>query len=208
MSVLIVLAGGLGLALQFQVTHGIFEARGQGLDDTLSKLTSYFTILTNALLTLAHAILVAAPRSRAGIWLAQPAVQGGLLLHMGIVGLVYVILLAGLWNPQGSQWWADNLLHRVTPLLQAGFWLALVPKVRLPWSSTMAWQIYPALYLPWALGRGATTGDFPYPFLDAGQLGWPRVFVNAGEMSLAFLVGGLLLAGISRLLAHRADEAV
>lgn len=201
MSALIMLAGAVGLALQVHVTHGLFESYGQGWAATIFKLASYFTILTNTLLTVAHGAISLAPRSRAAAWMARPAVQGALLLHIGIVGAVYVGVLAALWNPQGWQWWADGLLHKVTPLLQAGYWLALVPKTRMPWRTAGVWLIYPALYLPWALARGAATGDFPYPFIDAATIGWPRTFLNAGGMTLVFLLAGLLLVGASRRLA-------
>ena len=198
LSLLILLAGAVGLMVQGQVTYGIFESRGQGLGATVFKLASYFTILTNVLLTVAHGVLALAPRSRVAEWLARPWVQGGLLLHIGIVGAVYVLVLAALWDPQGSQWWVDHLLHRVTPLLQAGYWLTMVPKARLPWSTPVVWLVYPALYLPWALIRGAATGDFPYPFIDAAALGWPRALINSSAMTLIFLAAGLLIVAASR----------
>ena len=39
--------------------------------------------------------------------------------------------------------------------------------------------------------RGALTGFWPYPFLDADQLGWPRVALNVTGQVLAFAALGV-----------------
>lgn len=193
--ILIVCIGLAGLILQYQLSHGMLTARGLGLGGVLLKLASYFTILTNALLVAVHGICLAAPGSRIGRKLAGPAVQGALLLYILVVGLVYMTLLAGLWNPQGKQWWADNLLHRVTTLLQLGFWIAFVPKVKLPWRLAFVWLVWPAVYLLWALARG---GDYPYPFLELDRLGPMRTALNCLMMGAGFLAGGLAIIAASR----------
>jgi len=196
---LAIAASGLaGLMLQYQVTADLLAARGLGTGAALLKLASFFTILTNLLLTAVHSVCLFAPGSRAGRSLARPAVQTSLLLYIAIVGLVYSILLAKLWNPQGTQWWADHLLHHATPLLQFVFWITCVPKKRLPWSYAVTWLAYPALYLVWILARGSQMADYPYPFVNLDKLGLARTLANSAAMALAFLCGGLLLIGVSR----------
>ena len=194
----IVAAAVTGLVLQFQVTAGNHATRGLGLGVTLLKLASYFTILTNALLAAVHAVALIVPESRAGRVCRGPEAQGGLLLYIGVTGIVYVTMLSGLWNPQGMHWWADNLLHRVTPLLQIGFWIACVPKLRLGWKLSLVWLAWPAVYLGWAMLRG---GDYPYPFLEFDRLGLGRTVLNCVVMGVAFLGLGLGIIGISRYLA-------
>jgi hypothetical protein len=204
----IALTGLAGLLIQFQITHGIFVSRGLGLAASLPKFASYFTILTNALLVTGHAVWLFAPSSKAGRFFARPSVQGGLLLYIGIVGVVYGAILASLWSPAGIHWWADSILHRITPLLQLGFWIIFVPKIRLPWHLALTWLVYPAAYLGWALAYGSRGGGYPYPFIDLGELGPARTLVNCGWMTLAFLAGGLLLIGVSRFLAKRPGSGV
>ncbi|WP_367872686.1 Pr6Pr family membrane protein [Luteolibacter sp. Populi] len=194
----IVAAAATGLVLQYQVTAGHLASRGLGLGVTLLKLASYFTILSNALLAAVHSVALLAPESRAGRVCRGPALQGAMLLYIGVTGIVYVTMLSGLWNPQGMHWWADNLLHRMTPLLQLGFWMACVPKLRLGWKLALAWLAWPAAYLGWALARG---GDYPYPFLELDRLGLGRTVLNCLLMGAGFLALGAAIVGASRYLA-------
>jgi hypothetical protein len=195
-------AGLAGLVLQFHVSHGIMLSRGLGIGTTLFKLAGYFTILTNFLLTAAHALCLFAARSSLGRWLGRPSLQSGLLLYILIVGLVYVVLLSGLWKPEGVQWWADHLLHHLTPLLQLAFWIFAVPKEQLPWKLAVSWLGYPALYLAWVFVRGSRVSDYPYPFVDLEKLGLVRTLLNSAGMGMAFLVAGLAIIASSRALAR------
>ncbi len=200
---LIAAAGLAGLLLQYRVVSRLLAERGTGTGGTLFILAGYFTILTNLLLAAVHGVCLAAPASRAGRFLSRAPVQGGLLLYILIVGLIYASLLAGLWNPQGEQWWADTLLHRVTPLLQLAFWLLAVPKVRLPWQVLAVWLAYPVLYLAWVFVRGSQGAAYPYPFIDLEKLGPGRTLVNSLLIGFAFLAAGALIIGAGRALAER-----
>jgi hypothetical protein len=194
--IIIIAAGLAGLILQFQISTGMLAARGLGLGATLWKLSGYFTILTNGLLVLTQSLCLLPSGSR----YRSASVQGALLLYILVVGIVYVVLLADLWKPEGRQWWADNLLHRVTPLLQLGFWIAFVPKDILPWRQALPWLAWPAAYLIWTLARGPA---YPYPFLEADRLGWPRTILNCLLMTAAFSVGALAIIGGGRALAKK-----
>jgi hypothetical protein len=46
--------------------------------------------------------------------------------------------------------------------------------------------------------RGALVGLYPYPFIDAGRLGYARVFLNAGGMLIAFICISLALVALDR----------
>lgn len=157
-------------------------------------LAGYFTILTNLGVVILMAALAFGTRLSARI-------QGGLLLSILMVGLTYHALLARLWAPQGLAWWADQGLHSAVPLLMLGWWLGLGDKMvslrDLPW-----WLIWPATYAAYALARGALTGFWPYPFLDAAHLGWPQVALNSAGMVLAFAALGLTLIACARALVR------
>ena len=107
-------------------------------------------------------------------------------------------MLRALWNPEGLQKAADILLHDVVPLLFVSGWLFLFPKARLPWRGTLLWLVYPLAYLCFALTRGALTGRYPYPFLDAGKLGYFSTLGNAAVLMVAFAILCLLVLAIGR----------
>lgn len=155
------LAGLAGLLLQAYLTARLCAARGMDAGATVSTFFSYFTILTNVLIVTNCAICVLAPRSRMAASIARPDVHSGQLLFITIVGSVYITILARLWNPQGLQWWADFLLHYITPGMNLVFWLLFVPKLRMPWTVALRWMIYPLVYFFWVLTRGAITHGLP-----------------------------------------------
>jgi hypothetical protein len=117
---------------------------------------------------------------------------------MVLSGVVYHLLLAGLWRPVGLHWWADQAVHGAIPLATWLFWLAFVPKSGLHPQEGLRWLAYPVVYFVYVMGRGAMGGGYPYPFLDVGVLGYAQVFINAGVIGL-----GLALAGPLMILAAR-----
>jgi hypothetical protein len=158
-------------------------------------LAGYFTILTN----LGVAVLMAATALGTRI---SARVQGGLLLSILMVGLTYHAILARLWAPQGLAWWADQGLHSATPLLTLVWW-SLFGDRRVSLHDLPAWLIWPALYAAYALTRGALTGFWPYPFLDADRLGWTQVALNTCGMVLTFAALGLVLIALARAATRR-----
>lgn len=178
----------VALVLQARIADGA-PTRPQGTP-VWWWLAGYFTILTN--LGVAVAMTAVALGHR-----LTPRAQGGLVLAILMVGIVYHALLARLWAPQGLAWWADQGLHTATPVLMLGWWLGFgdrgVTLRDLPY-----WLIWPGLYANYAFLRGALTGFWPYPFLDADALGWPEVALNAAGMVLAFAGLGLGLIALAR----------
>ncbi|NHB76176.1 Pr6Pr family membrane protein [Rhodobacter calidifons] len=153
-------------------------------------LAGYFTILTN--------LAVAALMGRIALGSGLSArVQGGLVLSILMVGLVYHALLARLWAPRGLAWWTDQALHSATPLLTLVWWLGFGDR-RVGLHDLPVWLGWPALYAVYALLRGAATGFWPYPFLDADRLGWAEVAGNLAGMVLAFAALGLVLIALAR----------
>ena len=163
------------------------------------RFLSYFTILSNIGVALA---CLAAAAGRNGFF-ARDEVRGAVALYIGVTGLIYVAILRHLWQPQGAQWWADSGLHYATPLLYLAWWLAFAPHGALGWRTLPRWLLFPLAYLAWVLLRGAWLGEYPYPFIDLGQLGPGRTSVNALGVLLVFLVLGSVLLWLDRLLARR-----
>ena len=167
-----------GLALQYL----IFADR-VGLGLATWRFFGFFTVLSN--IGIAGIATATALGHRNKFTRARARLLG--LTAIVTVGFVYSILLRSTWNPQGLQKLADAALHDVTPLLFAVLW-ALMPHGELKWGD-MKWALTPpALYLAYALGRGAVDGWYPYYFLN------PRLQTGA-ELGIG-IVGTLLVFAI------------
>lgn len=188
LAALISLTALVALALQLHLAAGAPD-RPEGTP-AWWWLAGYFTILTNG--GVAGLMAVTALGAR-----LSPRSQGGLVLSILMVGLVYHALLARLWAPEGLAWWTDQALHTATPLLTLAWWLGFGDR-RATRRDLPFWLAWPALYAIYALIRGTLTGFWPYPFLDAQSLGWPQVALNVAGMVLAFAALGLGLIALAR----------
>jgi hypothetical protein len=182
-----------GLGLQLHIALPARMALGDSLVSALVWYLSFFTISTNLLVAGSLSVLVAAPQSCAGRWLVRASVQSAIAVYIILVAIAYELLLRRLWKPTGLQFVADLTLHDLTPLLYLAYWALCVPKGRLEWGHIPAWIVYPGIYLLYMLARGAATGLYPYPFLDAAALGYRRALLSAlllllGLVSLAFVL--------------------
>ncbi|AYL96361.1 Pr6Pr family membrane protein [Mucilaginibacter celer] len=188
------------LILQIAISVPAYLARGRSLSGILVQLFSYFTILSNLLAAISLSTLVLMPRSKWAGYFSRSHVFSGVLLYMIIVGVTYNLVLRGLWHPQGWFRLADELLHSVNPLLIIICWLLYAPKTLLKYTQALNWLWFPFLYSVYIFVRGALCHLYPYPFLDIDKLGAYQVFINAVFMLVAFLVIGLILVWLNRLL--------
>ena len=164
-----------GLILQYAIFAGEV---GPGL--ATWRYFGFFTILSNiGIACIATAVALGRENRLTG---ARPRLMG--LTAIVTVGFVYSILLRSTWNPQGLQKLADAALHDWTPILFAILW-AVTRHGELQWRD-MKWALTPpALYLAYALGRGAIDGWYPYYFLNPAQQ-------SPGELALG-MAGTLLV---------------
>ena len=176
-----------GLAIQFSATY----AAHPDIAATLWILARFFTVLTNLALAVVTTWIAVGGRPSAML-------LGGLTLAILLVGVVYASLLAGLHELRGPALVADILLHKVSPILMALWWLLFAPRNKLRWNAPLWWTAYPLLYFAYVLARGAEDGKYPYPFLDVGKLGWLQTALNAGGIAMAFILAGFLLVWIDR----------
>ena len=110
------------------------------------------------------------------------------------VGIVYSLLLRSVWSPQGWQKVADATLHDVTPILFVLLW-AMMPHGELKWRDLKWALIPPALYLAYALARGAVDGWYAYWFLDPSKQGLGELGASmAGVLAIFALVAALAIA--------------
>ncbi|MGW5013067.1 Pr6Pr family membrane protein [Micromonospora chalcea] len=196
----------LRLAVVLAVLAGIvLTALGPA---TLTGLLPYFTIQSNvAVGVLAGYAAWCALRGRP----EPPSVlKGAVTLYITITGTVYHLVLANPASPfamaqpdrQPGEWWGNQFLHTVVPLLAIADWALFDRRGRLRPRYAAWWLAFPLAYLGFALVRGLVVDRYPYPFLDAGQLGYDGVTVSAIGFALAFWLLGLLFVGVDRLLAR------
>jgi hypothetical protein len=176
-----------GLAIQFSATYG----HQHDVAASLWLLARFFTIITN--LVLAVTMTAAAIGRR-----VAPFIIGGVTLAILLVGVVYATLLAGLHALSGPALVADILLHKVSPVAMALWWLFFAPRAQLGWRAPLWWSLYPLAYFAYALGRGQLDHRYPYPFMDLGKLGWMQTALNAGGIALAFILAGFALVWVDR----------
>ena len=187
------LLAGVALLLQAWLTLVLVRGQGGGVLQALGVLAGYFTILSNAFVLLTAAAQAVIP----GAWLARPSVRGCATTAIVLVGLGYHLLLREVWDPQGWQRVADDLLHYAVPIAALLHWLVFPPRERLPATAPLRWLVYPLAYFVWVLARGAWLGTYPYPFVDVPALGYARVALNAAGLSLVFLAAGALLRQVA-----------
>jgi hypothetical protein len=125
----------------------------------LWRMAGYFTVLTNV------AVAVAMTSVAAGHPLSA-RMAGAAVSAIVVVGIVYHAVLAGLWQPEGLAWWADQGLHTAVPVLTAIWWIGHARKAPLALRDAAVWLVWPMAYLCYAIIRQSLTGFVPYPFLD------------------------------------------
>lgn len=150
------LTGWAGLVLQF-----IIFADRVGIGLASWRFVGFFTVLSNIGIAIIATSIALGHDNR--LTSERARLMG--LTAIVTVGFVYSLLLRSLWNPTGLQKLTDAALHDWTPILFAALW-ALMPHGQLSWRD-MKWALAPpAIYLAYALTRGAFDGWYPYYFLN------------------------------------------
>lgn len=196
----VVPAAGVVLSLVLLLTSGADVNAGETstvapLGVRLVRFFSYFTVQSNILVLIASIVLMLRPTRDGTIW---RIVRLDSLLAIVITGIVYATLLAPLVEDHGSaaSVISNALLHYIAPWLSLVVWLLIGPRPRISWATVAGAFIWPAAWIAYTLIHGAISGWYPYPFLDAGQLGYPTAVRNI----IAILLGAGVIAVIFRFL--------
>jgi len=175
------------IILQFILGMKLWLDQGMTVFGSVVQFFSFFTILSNILVGLCVGSLLATAFSGSNNFLTRPPVLTAVTVYITVVGLGYAFLLRHLWNPQGLQWVADELLHSVSPILFVLFWLIFVPKKELNYTHILSWMVFPFLYIVFILIRGALADTYPYPFIDVNELGYVQVTTTMLVFTGAFI---------------------
>ena len=201
--ILSVIAIWLSLILQFCISIPAYIKNGWSLVGVLVQLFSFFTIQSNLLAGLGLSALLLNRSTTVYKFFSRGYVLTGIVLYVAVVGLVYNIILRSLWHPEDLFKLADELLHSINPILFFVCWLIFSPKEKLKWAQSLNWLWFPFLYLIYTLIRGAATNFYPYPFIDAGKLGYFTIAINSLVLLVVFLALGLLLILLTRALSKQ-----
>ncbi len=192
--VLVTVIAWVGLALQFSVSRPLFHSS----ISTVWRMVGYFTVLTNVITAVFFTIWLIRRNRPSSSWTDRPAVVTWVALSITFVGLGYAILLARLYHLEGSAWVANALIHYITPALALIYWVVFVRKGALRWIHALIWSLYIAAYGMYALVRGASSGWYPYPFLDLPKIGLQKVVLNTIGLLVAFYAVGLVLVLVDK----------
>ena len=183
--------GWAGLVLQFWLI-----ARTMGVAEGAWRFIAFFTILANV-----FAAIVASAMATGGRGLATPKVRYAAAVSIALVGLIYSLWLRKTWDPQGLQKLADHALHDAVPVLFLGAWVASLHE-QLKWRDLLWALVPPALYLAYAIARGAVDGFYPYWFLNPATQ-------SPGEIvtSIAVLLAAVaIIAAVLNIIDHWIDD--
>ena len=196
---------GVGLLASFAVLfqlslvwqgHGVLdETDPPGLGERLIRFIGYFTVLSNILIAWVAFTIATGRDSVTRGWRTLRLTS---LIAITVTGLVHWFLLRPLLDLTGADYLADKLLHVAVPLAAVVGWVAFGPRGRVLGRDILASLVFPIAWLAYTLVRGAITGFYPYPFLDADTEGYAAVSV----VSLGIAV---LFAGLAAL-AWKGDE--
>ncbi|CAN5539657.1 Pr6Pr family membrane protein [soil metagenome] len=175
-----------------------FTSNVAPLPELIIRYFSYFTLLTNLLVAVCCTTLLLQPNSKLAAFFSKQNTLTAITVYIVIVGFIYNTILRFLWKPEGLQMIVDELLHSVIPALFLIYWLVFIPKFKLQWNSFFPWLIYPLLYIIYILIRGAFSGFYPYPFINAAAIGLKQAIINSVGIAMAFMLVSLIFISIGK----------
>lgn len=194
------LAGWFAVVFQFIL---MIINREAGIPETVIRFFSFFTILTNIIVSLCYTGLLMKPGSRMNTYFSNPKVIAAIAVYITVVGLIYNVVLRYMWDPVGLQLVVDELLHSFNPIWFVLFWFLFIEKDQLQWKAVIRWLLYPLIYVIYVFIRGALSGNYPYPFLDVTELGYTTSIINAFFVTLVFMFFSLVYVGIGKVMSKR-----
>lgn len=160
-----------------------------GIATRMIQTFSFFTIQSNVLVLIVAATLVVDPTRDGRVW---RVLRLDALLGITITGLVFDLVLIDYVHPSGWQLVATIGFHYVAPWATLLGWLLFGPRPRID-RATMAWAfLWPIAWIGYTFIRGALVDWYPYPFLNADEIGYGVAIRN----TLAIVVLALVLVAI------------
>jgi len=196
---IIAVLGWFALISQFYINA---TSNAAPLAEIAIRYFSYFTILTNLLITIYCSVRLLAPESALALFFSKQSTGTAVAVYITVVGVVYNIILRSIWDPEGLQLVVDELLHTIIPILFIGYWILRISKHELAWKNVWYWLLYPLVYSILILIRGYFSGFYPYPFVNITSLGYNQVFINCIVLTTVFMLFSFLFVWITKLISR------
>ncbi|MDY0988485.1 hypothetical protein BSF41_30880 [Flavobacterium sp. ACN2] len=163
------------------------------------RFFSFFTITTNTIVIICSALLLFGGRSSANAFFRKCTTITAITVYILIVGIVFNLLLRPVLDLQGHHLIVSEIFHTVVPVLFFFFWLFFVSPEKISFKVISSWLIYPIIYIIYTLFHGLATEFYPYPFIDATQLGFQTAIINGFFVLLSFVILSIILISIFRI---------
>jgi hypothetical protein len=194
------LSGAGGLLLQFVISMQAYLADGRDIPGALGAFFAYYTILTNCIL-----VLVYLSEVTRFAWLdlfRSPVFRGMMAACIALVSIYVFLVLRHLSVLTGLFQVADTILHYLCPILYLLWWVAAQRHGLLRWANLPVMLAPTLIYFIYAMARGAWVQEYPYPILNAIELGYPAVLLNAVYMTAGLSVLAAVVIALDHILAR------
>jgi hypothetical protein len=162
------------------------------------RFWSYFTNLSNAMVALAG-IGCALPGGALHHWAVRPGTRTAIAVYILIVGVIFRLLLQG----TSQHGWSNLFVHQLVPTGWLLCWLVFAPHGTTPRHAPLRWLVFPLAYAGWTIAHGLASGWYPYYFIDAAKLGWPRTLAHMATFTALFAALGWLFRWADERLGRR-----
>lgn len=202
LNILFAIIGWFAVISQFIL---MVENRTTSILEMTIRFVSFFTILTNTLVSIYFTYQIFDRKRKTKNIFNQPGSLTAITIYITVVGLVYQVVLRHIWQPTGLQMIVDELLHTLIPTLVIIYWILYEQKPGLEWNKIPGFLLYPLFYLTFILLRGEFSGFYPYPFVNVLELGWPQTLINIVALFGVFGLLSLLFIGIGKRMIKKSD---
>ena len=164
------------------------------IPEIIIRFFSFFTILTNLLVVLFFTYKTFNPSIKTFKIFDQKGALTAITTFILIVGIVYQLVLRGLWEPKGLQRIVDEFLHAVIPIYVLIYWIRFSKKEKITFREVTVWLLYPVVYLIFILIRGHFSNHYPYPFVNVSVIGYTQALMNSLLITLfSMSIMGILI---------------
>lgn len=181
---------GTGLVLQVVLAATNESGSFGSVAGRIFNFFCFFTVLSNIAVAVTHAMLARDPFRPSTAFRVARIVA---VLCIAVTGVVFHLALASLQELTGWDLLADTILHTLSPILAVVGWFVLGPRGALDGRIVRLAVLPPAGWLVFTMVRGSFVQDvagndyYPYPFLNAQELGYATALLRCALVAVFFL---------------------
>jgi hypothetical protein len=163
------------------------------------RLLFFFTIDSSLFVLILFTIKLLSGK-KAG-WISEnPVLTGAVTINILVTGIVFILMLRSFESTFGPVLYAGNImLHYILPLLCLTYFMIYTKDEKILYRDIFYWTIFPVVYFLVTILRGAYTGMYPYPFIDARVLGYSKVFLNSLFILTFIIILSFVLVSVKKL---------